>query len=452
LQHREVGASAWEPAIATADADTLTLSITDLTKGAEYEARVYAVNGQGNGNPTEIKKATIPATKPSAMNAPALTVGDTQLTATWTAPDDGGSTITAYEVLYKVSTASGWTQDNETIAGTAVSYTITGLTNGSRWQVRVRAVNEVGDGGWSASAVKRLLPSATQVPSGGTAASVILSATIDDAIANAENPSVTVAGLTSGTSVTLPTVGSSTGVITVTATTTAGIYVVSGLDGGGNELFPSEKFYVTANPQTNAKLVTAVTEGIDTWGNTADFNYIVTTAVTNMNGVFLSKSSFNGDISGWDTGAVTTMYRMFRDAHVFNGDISGWDVSKVTTMRWMFRDARVFNGDISGWDTGAVTNMSTMFNKAFLFNGDISGWDVSKVTDMSLMFTGASAFNGNISGWDVSSVTDMSSMFLDASAFNQNLENWGTHLTGRTVDKTSMFAGSGLDGTEPSWY
>ena len=52
-----------------------------------------------------------------------------------------------------------------------------------------------------------------------------------------------------------------------------------------------------------------------------------------------------------------------------------------------------FNGDISGWDTSAVTDMGAMFNLAYAFNQDISQWDTSKVTDMLGMFNGASAFN-----------------------------------------------------------
>ncbi|MGI9256510.1 MAG: fibronectin type III domain-containing protein, partial [Salinispira sp.] len=127
LQYRVVGAGAWEPPIATADANTLTITIPNLTKGAEYEARVYAVNTEGNGNPTEIKKITIPAIKPSVLSAPTLTGGNARLTAAWTAPDDdGGSPITAYEVQYKVSTATSWTMVTDTISGTAASYTIMG--------------------------------------------------------------------------------------------------------------------------------------------------------------------------------------------------------------------------------------------------------------------------------------------------------------------------------------
>ena len=121
--------------------------------------------------------------------------------------------------------------------------------------------------------------------------------------------------------------------------------------------------------------------------------------VTSMAGMFRDASSFNGDLSGWDTSEVTDMSAMFSSALIFNGDISGWDTSEVTDMNTMFSGSR-FNGDISGWDTSEVTDMSAMFSGS-TFNGDISGWDTSEVTDMELMFYTAFIFNGDISGWDV---------------------------------------------------
>ncbi len=462
LQYRVVGTRAWEPVIATADADTLTLPIPNLTKGAEYEVQVYAVNGQGNGNPTEIKKITIPATKPSAMNAPTLTTGDNNLTATWTAPDDdGGSAITAYHVQYSSDGESTWTAVTDTISGTAISHPITGLVSGTSYDVQVRAVNAVDNGDWSASATETVRIIGTQAPF-GTAASVILSAAINTQIAD-ESLTVTLATATTpvaGVTVALPTVDANTGIITVTATTTAGTYVVSGATGGGTERF-SEKFYVTVRPHDgdgsagaantdggNDELDAAVDAGRSTWGNTANLNYIITTAVRDMNNIF-------------------------ENARLFNGDISLWDVSSVTDMSGMFQGSSLsksrFNGDISGWDVSSVTNMTTMFTNS-AFSSDITGWDVSSVVDMSGLFNQADAFNQNISGWDVSSVTSMDFMFWNAGVFNQNLEEWKDHLpldaSGTyTGNKTSMFVGSGLDSGDttdpetavtqpkyPSWY
>ena len=51
---------------------------------------------------------------------------------------------------------------------------------------------------------------------------------------------------------------------------------------------------------------------------------------------FGAKSTFNGDISKWNTGKVTNMYSMFRDASAFNQDIGSWNTEKVTTMQLCF--------------------------------------------------------------------------------------------------------------------
>ena len=58
---------------------------------------------------------------------------------------------------------------------------------------------------------------------------------------------------------------------------------------------------------------------------------------------------------------VTDMNRLFIDNTSFNSDISFWDTSKVTDMRRMFQNATSFDQDIGNWNTAAVTNMGFMF-------------------------------------------------------------------------------------------
>jgi hypothetical protein len=65
------------------------------------------------------------------------------------------------------------------------------------------------------------------------------------------------------------------------------------------------------------------------YGKMKDWN---TSGVTDMSSAFLSKNTFNGDISGWNTSSVTTMLNMFSGATAFNKDLSGWTVNtNVTT-------------------------------------------------------------------------------------------------------------------------
>ena len=157
--------------------------------------------------------------------------------------------------------------------------------------------------------------------------------------------------------------------------------------------------------------------------------------VTNMSYMFVDASSFDGDISSWDTSKVTNMSYMFVDASSFDGDISSWDTSKVTNMSYMFYNTPSFNGDLSAWDVSSLKNMRHMFRNSHSFNSDISSWDVSGVTDMSGMFSGAT-FGGNISSWDVSGVTDMSQMFAGTDSFNSDISSWD--VSGVT-DMSDMF-------------
>ena len=136
-----------------------------------------------------------------------------------------------------------------------------------------------------------------------------------------------------------------------------------------------------------------------------EWKNIVTTLMTEMSGLFISKSGFNGEIASWDTGAVTNMAQMFYGASAFNQAIGSWNTGAVTTMDNMFVNATNFNKEIGTWNTSAVTNMSYMFYNATAFNQAIDTWNTGAVANMNYMFYNAIAFNQNISGWNVDAVT-----------------------------------------------
>ena len=79
---------------------------------------------------------------PSAPTGLTATAGDRQVTLSWTAPS--GFSITSYEYQRD---SEAWAS-----AGTASPYTVTGLTNGTQYTFKVRAVGSGGSGTASASA------------------------------------------------------------------------------------------------------------------------------------------------------------------------------------------------------------------------------------------------------------------------------------------------------------
>ena len=94
---------------------------------------------------------------PGAPNLASLTPGPGALTVAWTAPPNpGASAVTAYDVRYLKTTADETADANWTVVDNAwttggLQYTISSLDDDVEYDVQVRAVNDQGDGAWSAT-------------------------------------------------------------------------------------------------------------------------------------------------------------------------------------------------------------------------------------------------------------------------------------------------------------
>jgi surface protein len=167
-------------------------------------------------------------------------------------------------------------------------------------------------------------------------------------------------------------------------------------------------------PLLGAEYLTAVTSfgdlGIESLSlaffgsnNLIDVPAVLPATVTDLSGLFASASSFNDDISAWNTANVTSMALMFADLIGFFSDST--------------EPSSAFNQSLSSWVTSSVTDMSGMFAGASSFDQSLSSWVTSRVTNMDSMFADASSFDQSLSSWNVSLVTSMENM-LDNSALS----------------------------------
>ena len=146
LQYRKTTESGWTPVPpkdVTATATSETFDLSPLTGNTDYVVEAWLAT-TSNTKASETFK-TDPVEPDSPRNVEITGFGDGELTVAWDAPlGNGGSTITGYKVQWKEETTPNWNSPSEE-ADDASPYTIENLTNGTRYDVRVLAVNSVGN-------------------------------------------------------------------------------------------------------------------------------------------------------------------------------------------------------------------------------------------------------------------------------------------------------------------
>jgi surface protein len=121
---------------------------------------------------------------------------------------------------------------------------------------------------------------------------------------------------------------------------------------------------------------------------------------SDTSGTYITHANIYGRRQNWnnntdlvttcDVSQFTDMWVLFYQDSTFNQDLSAWDTSSVTNMGYMFIGATSLTS-VTLPQTGAVTNMSSMFSSASSFAQDIRAWDVDNVLSFSSMFSGATA-------------------------------------------------------------
>ena len=218
--------------------------------------------------------------------------------------------------------------------------------------------------------------------------------------------------------------------------------------------------------------VSAVTEFQESFqnGRTNSFNSSGTSPGGYPAGGFVQSgvnntTTFNKNLSAWNTAAAVNMSNMFNGCSIFNTSLAtnntnNWNVSSVVNMEGMFQGAAAFNQPIGNWTTSDLTNLNNTFKDAVQFNQNIgngSNWTTVGVTNMAGTFSrttdssdaayvaATSAFNQDISTWHTSNVENMSNMFHGATGFNRTINtNTGSSywVTEKVITMASMFEGA----------
>ena len=123
--------------------------IENLMRGTRYYVEIRATNALGTSAYSSQGSGSSDPVVPSKPEKPTVTPASiTSLRASWVAPDDGGASISSYDLRYRESGTASWTPINDV---TDTMREITGLTNGLEYEVQVRATNTKGDSDWSDS-------------------------------------------------------------------------------------------------------------------------------------------------------------------------------------------------------------------------------------------------------------------------------------------------------------
>lgn len=128
----------------------LSATIPDAILGATTYIRVRAKNSQGEGSYSSSINYAVPNV-PSAPGTPTLTATPPfTIGVEYTAPSsDGGASVTEYEIEY--ATNSSFTSSNK-VSVTGLTTTLTNLTPGATYWVRIAAKNSQGTGAYSSAA------------------------------------------------------------------------------------------------------------------------------------------------------------------------------------------------------------------------------------------------------------------------------------------------------------
>jgi surface protein len=230
-----------------------------------------------------------------------------------------------------------------------------------------------------------------------------------------------------------------------------GTYQIS-IDGAG-----SVSQFGDASGSANECAITDVSD----WGSFA---------ISNLSYAFYDDSNLISLPSYLPSGVLNTSF-MLAGATSFNQNVSFWDTSSVTNMTGMFENDTAFdNGGVTlsspvgGWNTSLVNNMTSMFQGDRNFSQDVSTWNTSSLQYAQYLFQGDATFNESLSNWQMENVINATSM-LDGTAvsvanYDASLNSWDQQslqnavpfgASGVQFDSSGAAARADLVGPNNSW-
>ena len=123
-------------------------TLDGLDNGETYIVQVKAYNSEGDTSEPSGTATGKPRTIPGNPNITGITAGNGTLTVTWTPPtDNGGADPTNYILEWEEWDGTNWISPSPDSAEDNTSpYEIGSLTNGTKYRVVVKAVNDAGPG------------------------------------------------------------------------------------------------------------------------------------------------------------------------------------------------------------------------------------------------------------------------------------------------------------------
>ncbi|MGI0018559.1 MAG: fibronectin type III domain-containing protein, partial [Nitrosotalea sp.] len=175
--------STWSTLIANTASSSTTYSNTGLASNTSYSYRVSAINSVGTSPVSNTASATTGTVATAPLSPTGLTanmISSSQINLSWTAGNNGGSTITGYKIERSSDNGSTWSTIVSNTGNTATTYSNTGLAASTTYTYQVSEINAIGTSSPSstASATTGITVTIPQAPT-GLAASVVSSSQIN---------------------------------------------------------------------------------------------------------------------------------------------------------------------------------------------------------------------------------------------------------------------------------